>query len=111
MGDVRRDWRDHAAHAEQAAAMSSSPDDLAAFESCRLDLVLLAYRMLGDMGRAEGAVQENRAEGKAESPRAYLISIVTRLCLNELESARARREETRGDRLADPTRLDHLTAS
>jgi RNA polymerase sigma-70 factor, ECF subfamily len=31
---------------------------LAEFESCRRDLVALAYRMLGDIGRAEDMVQE-----------------------------------------------------
>ncbi|WP_438024259.1 sigma-70 family RNA polymerase sigma factor [Sorangium sp. So ce233] len=84
---------------------------LAEFASCRRDLVALAYRMLGDMGRAEDMVQEAwiRWEGhevEASSPRAYLTTVVTRLCLNELESARARREESRADRLPEPVDLD-----
>jgi RNA polymerase sigma-70 factor (ECF subfamily) len=82
-------------------------DRVAAFEESRRDLVLLAYRMLGDMGRAEDAVQDawlrwSRTEEVVESPRAYLITIVTRLCLNELDSARARKEESRSDRLPEP---------
>ena len=83
---------------------------LSAFESHRADLVALAYRMLGDMGRAEDMVQETwlRWEGQPvepDSPRAYLVTIVTRLCLNELDSARARREESRADRLPEPVDL------
>ncbi|XYH95899.1 sigma-70 family RNA polymerase sigma factor [Sorangium sp. So ce1128] len=89
----------------------SSARRLAEFESCRRDLVALAYRMLGDMGRAEDMVQEAwlRWEGhevEATSPKAYLTTVVTRLCLNELESARARREESRADRLPEPVDLD-----
>lgn len=39
-------------------------------------------------------------------PSAYLVTIVTRLCFNELDSAKARREENRGDRLPEPLDLD-----
>lgn len=90
---------------------SSRADKLTAFETCRRDLVLLAYRMLGDMGRAEDTVQDawlrwSRANEEVESPRAYLITIVTRLCLSELDSARARTEESRSDRLPEPVALD-----
>jgi RNA polymerase sigma-70 factor (ECF subfamily) len=82
-------------------------DDLAVFESQRPELLALAYRMLGDMGRAEDMVQEAwlRWEGKdveVDAPRAYLLKVVTHLCLNDLDSARARREEGRGDRLPEP---------
>jgi RNA polymerase sigma-70 factor (ECF subfamily) len=45
-------------------------------------------------------------EVEADSPKAYLTTVVTRLCLNELESARARREESRADRLPEPVDLD-----
>lgn len=81
------------------------------FETNRADLVALAYRMLGDVGRAEDMVQETWLRWQAatediDSPRAYLVTIVTRLCLNELDSARARREHTRADRLPEPIDLD-----
>ena len=84
---------------------------LAAFETCRPDLVALAYRMLGDMGRAEDMVQEawlrwQDSDVEADSPKAFLVTIVTRLCLNELGSARSRREESRSDRLPEPIDLD-----
>jgi RNA polymerase sigma-70 factor (ECF subfamily) len=92
--------------------MSARPvDRVAVFESCRPDLVALAYRMLGDMSRAEDMVQEawlrwSRHAEEATSPRAYLVTIVTRLCLNELDSARMRREESREDRLPEPVAVD-----
>src|SRR4029453_6958933 len=41
-----------------------------------------------------------------ESPRAYLVTLVTRLCLNELDSATTRREQSRSDRLPEPVDLD-----
>jgi RNA polymerase sigma-70 factor (ECF subfamily) len=81
------------------------------FEAHRRELVALAYRMLGDLARAEDMVQEawlrwrDRQED-VESPKAFLITVVTRLCLNELGSARARREEARPDRLPEPVDLD-----
>ncbi|MCU1279356.1 MAG: polymerase sigma-70 factor [bacterium] len=80
------------------------------FETHRPALLALAYRMLGDMARAEDMVQEAwlRWQGRGvevETPRAYLITTVTRLCLDDLTSARAVREESRGDRLPEPVDL------
>jgi len=85
--------------------------DAEIFESHRSDLLALAYRMLGELGRAEDAVQEawvrwQKRTVEVDSPKAYLIKVVTRLCLNELDSARARREEGRPDRLPEPITLD-----
>jgi RNA polymerase sigma-70 factor (ECF subfamily) len=90
---------------------NSTADDLEVFESHRPLLVAHAYRMLGDLGRAEDMVQEAwlRWSGRhveAESPRAYLVTVVTRLCFNELGSAKTRREESRSDRLPEPVDLD-----
>jgi RNA polymerase sigma-70 factor, ECF subfamily len=81
------------------------------FESHRALLVAHAYRMLGDLGLAEDMVQDAwlRWEGRrveVDSPRAYLVTLVTRLCLNELDSAKTRREESRSDRLPEPIDLD-----
>jgi len=85
--------------------------DLPAFESHRALLVAHAYRMLGDLGRAEDMVQEAwlRWSGRnvdVDSPRAYLVTLVTRLCFHELDSAKTRREQSRGDRLPEPVDLD-----
>jgi len=85
-------------------------DTTATFEAHRPALLALAYRMLGDLGRAEDVVQDAwmRWEGHAsevDAPKAFLLKVVTRLCLNEVGSARARREESRGDRLPEPVDL------
>jgi RNA polymerase sigma-70 factor (ECF subfamily) len=84
---------------------------LQAFASNRSYLVALAYRMLGDLGRAEDMIQEawlrwQAAAVEVESPRAYLVTVVTRLCLQELGSARSRKEESRSDRLPEPVDLE-----
>ena len=85
-------------------------DDAQVFEGHRAKLLAHAYRMLGDWGRAEDIVQDawvrwQRREVVADSPRAYLIKTVTRLCVNELESARVRREENRSNHLPEPIDL------
>jgi len=92
----------------RGAAMN---DDLEVFEANRPALRALAYRMLGEISRAEDIVQETwlRWQGRmvgVDSPRAFLLQITTRLCLNELESARSRKEESRGDRLPEPVDLE-----
>jgi RNA polymerase sigma-70 factor (ECF subfamily) len=70
----------------------------------------LAYRMLGSVSDAEDIVQEGllrvyragqRGE-RIESPRAYLSTVVSRLALDQLRSARARRETYVGDWLPEP---------
>jgi RNA polymerase sigma-70 factor, ECF subfamily len=80
---------------------------LEVFESHRSMLVRLAYRMLGDAGRAEDIVQDawlrwQRVAEMPDSPKAFLAKMVTRQCLNELGSARARQEESRSNRLPEP---------
>jgi RNA polymerase sigma-70 factor (ECF subfamily) len=97
----------------EASAMPTprATQDLAVFESHRPALLGLAYRMLGDVGRAQDTVQEawlrwHQRDVDVDSPRAFLVTVVTRLCLNELASARARREESRSDRLPEPVDLE-----
>jgi len=89
----------------------AATEDLEVFESHRPALIGLAYRMLGDVGRAQDMVQDawlrwHNREVEVESPKAFLVTVVTRLCLNELDSARARREESRSDRLPEPVDLE-----
>jgi len=70
----------------------------------------VAYRMLGSVADAEDVVQEgllrlHQAEEDGEqihSRRAYLSTVVTRLAIDELRSARARREEYHGEWLPEP---------
>jgi RNA polymerase sigma-70 factor, ECF subfamily len=88
-----------------------SENRLRKFQAYRSDLVALAYRMLGDFARAEDMAQEawlrwQATTAEVNSPRAYLLTTVTRLCLTELDSARNRREESRSDRLPEPVDLE-----
>jgi len=79
-----------------------------AFEAHRRHLTGLAYRMLGSRAEAEDIVQEawlrwHQADRAAVAePRAFLATIVTRLCLDHLKSARARRETYAGPWLPEP---------
>jgi RNA polymerase sigma-70 factor (ECF subfamily) len=80
----------------------------ASFEPYRGRLLGLAYRMLGSMADAEDAVQETylRWHGadhaNVSDPRAFLMTTTTRICLDMLTSARARREEYVGPWLPEP---------
>lgn len=77
------------------------------FEAQRPRLLRLAYRMLGSLSEAEDVVQDAwprwaTVDDEVEMPAAYLTSIVTRLCLDQLKSARAQREEYVGAWLPEP---------
>src|SRR5262245_16919055 len=80
--------------------------DAQTFESYRPLLFSIAYRMLGSAMEAEDMVQEAYLHyDKAEdirSPKAFLTTVVTRLCLNQLKSARAQRENYVGTWLPEP---------
>jgi RNA polymerase sigma factor (sigma-70 family) len=84
---------------------------LNAIMSERRHLINLAYRLLGSLTEAEDAVQETYARWYAmtfhqqdaiESPRAWLTTVTSRICLNLLGSARARRETYTGAWLPEP---------
>lgn len=85
-------------------------DTAAAYLSLRPLLFSIAYRMLGSVTGAEDIVQEaflryHRAvegHGQPDSPRAYLSAVVTRLAIDQLRSARVRRESYVGDWLPEP---------
>ena len=85
-----------------------------AFEELRPRAFAIAYRMLGSVSEAEDVVQEaylrlHRAEQageRIESPRAYLSTVVTRLAIDGLRSARARRETYVGEWLPEPLLAD-----
>ncbi len=83
-------------------------------EELRPQAFAIAYRMLGSVSEAEDVVQEGllRLHGALaagediESPRAYLATVVTRLGIDELRSARNRRETYVGDWLPEPLLTD-----
>jgi len=80
------------------------------FEELRPSAFAIAYRMLGSVSEAEDVVQEGflrlhraRAGGeRIESPRAYLSTVVSRLALDQLRSARVQREVYVGEWLPEP---------
>jgi RNA polymerase sigma-70 factor (ECF subfamily) len=73
-------------------------------------LFAIAYRMLGSVADAEDAVQEtylrwHRARGSGEqihSPKAWLTTVLSRVCLDQLGSARVKREQYIGPWLPEP---------
>jgi RNA polymerase sigma-70 factor (ECF subfamily) len=77
----------------------------------RRQLINLAYRLLGSLAEAEDAVQETYARWYAmsrqqqqaiESPGAWLTKVASRICLDLLGSARARRERYVGEWIPEP---------
>ena len=80
----------------EAMAELEVPIRLAAFDQYRSLLFSVAYRMLGSVADAEDMLQETfirwqqAPEQEIRSPRAFLITIVSRLCISHLQSARVR---------------------
>jgi RNA polymerase sigma-70 factor, ECF subfamily len=89
-------------------------DAMAVFAEQRPKLFGVAYRMLGSVADAEDIVQETylrwqdvaSAEAEIGSPSAYLTTMISRRCLDELRSARRRREEYVGEWLPEPLLAD-----
>jgi RNA polymerase sigma-70 factor (ECF subfamily) len=85
---------------------------LATFDQYRSLLFSIAYRMIGSVADAEDMLQETfirwqeSTDENIESPRAFLVTIISRLCINHLQSARVRREEYVGEWLPEPIVTD-----
>jgi RNA polymerase sigma-70 factor (ECF subfamily) len=73
-------------------------------------MLSIAYRMVGSFSEAEDIVQEAfvrlHEAGEVESPRAWLSTVVTRLAIDHLRSARVRREQYTGTWLPEPVLAD-----
>jgi len=86
--------------------------DLQFFQAERPRLFSIAYRMLGSATDAEDVLQDawvkfnTAATSDLRSPQAFAATIVTRLCLDRLKSARAKREEYVGPWLPEPLLTD-----
>src|SRR5436190_14454398 len=88
--------------------MLLGPREVDLFEGSRARLEAIAYRLLGSAGDAEDAVQDTFLRWQAadrervEVPEAWLTKVLTNVCLNQLTSARARRETYVGEWLPEP---------
>jgi RNA polymerase sigma-70 factor (ECF subfamily) len=86
----------------------SAADPAAIFDPLRPKLARIAYRMLGSVADAEDVVQDAflrwmaTDRGAVRQPEAFLRRTVTRLCLDQLKSARHRREVYPGEWLPEP---------
>lgn len=89
-------------------AGSAREDAAADFDPLRPKLIRVAYRMLGSVADAEDMVQEafirwmGADRSAVREPEAFLRRTVTRLCLDQLKSARLKRETYVGPWLPDP---------
>ncbi len=97
--------------------MRDAEADAVAFEEWRSLLFGIAYRMLGSATDAEDVLQDasirwlRRSDAPVQSVRAYLVTIVTRLCLDQLDSARAQRVTYTGPWLPEPVVVDETAAA
>jgi RNA polymerase sigma factor (sigma-70 family) len=96
---------------EHGSGQGRPDPGLSAIMSERRRLINLAYRLLGSLAEAEDAVQETYARWYAmsrqqqdaiRSPGAWLTKVASRICLDQLGSARARRERYVGEWLPEP---------
>ncbi|MGA5439654.1 RNA polymerase sigma-70 factor [Streptomyces griseoincarnatus] len=88
--------------------MSAPTSDVNRFLAAKPRLEAIAYRLLGSASEAEDAVQETYLRwqgtdtGRIEVPEAWLTKVLTNICLNQLTSARVRRETYVGQWLPEP---------
>src|SRR6516164_8555126 len=93
-------------------------DALETFDQFKPLLFSISYRMLGSVMDAEDMVQETFLRWQScdravvESPKSWLSTVITRLCINHLKSARVQRETYVGPWLPEPlvVNLDSSTA-
>lgn len=88
--------------------VAEGQNGVALFERHRALLFSIAYRMLGTRADAEDMVQETflrwqkASDTEIRDSRAFLVTVVTRLCINQLQSARIKREQYFGQWLPEP---------
>ena len=83
------------------------------FNHYRSLLFAISYRMLGSITDAEDMVQEawirwQSTQVTVQSPKAFLFSLITRLCIDQLRSARVQREKYVGMWLPEPLITERL---
>lgn len=104
--------RDQATERRAFTASASQGNTMESFETYRAYLFSIAYRMLGSAMDAEDMVQETFIRYQAapadaiRSLKAYLATIITRLCMDQLQLARRKRETYVGPWLPEPILTD-----
>jgi len=100
---------------ENKYRMMKQPEDTTQiFQSYHHLLFSIAYRLLGSATDAEDIVQDaflrwlQVSEQEVQSPKAYLSTVVVRLCIDQLRSARQQREVYTGSWLPEPLATDQL---
>jgi RNA polymerase sigma-70 factor, ECF subfamily len=89
-------------------ASLAAEERLDAFLEYRSLLLSIAYRMLGTLADAEDMLQDTflrwqqSSDVAVQSPKAFLVTVITRLCINHLQSARVQREQYVGEWLPEP---------
>jgi RNA polymerase sigma-70 factor, ECF subfamily len=102
---------------ETQGERETRPPPAETFETYRPLLFAIAYRMLGSATEAEDVVQDAYLRFQATPPesirsaKAFLSTVVTRLCLDQIKSARARRESYVGPWLPEPLLTEALDAA
>lgn len=91
--------------------MTPAPVTTDAYEQLRPLSFAIAYRMLGSVAEAEDIVQEaflrmHRSGDEVEHPKAFVATVTTRLAIDQLRSARVRRETYAGPWLPEPLITD-----
>ncbi|WP_147796314.1 RNA polymerase sigma factor SigJ [Cellulomonas sp. Y8] len=102
-------------HADPGGDPGPAPDDLPDVLAERRRLLAIGYRMLGTLAEAEDAVQEtyvrwyrmtDAERAAVRNPQGWLTRVMSRVCLDVLGSARARRERYVGEWLPEPVPAD-----
>jgi RNA polymerase sigma-70 factor (ECF subfamily) len=110
-GPIRRPAHVSVRHIVDCGEGCDGMDDIDEVQKERRVLLAIAYRMLGTVADAEDAVQETYVRWyrqsdadreRIENPKAWLTRVVSRICLDMLGSARARRERYVGEWLPEP---------
>src|SRR5437016_2344285 len=100
-------WMTRGSSVDEGTKAGGAPR-LELFNQHRNLLFSIAYRMLGSVADAEDMLQETFIrwqqcpDVEIQSPRAFLVTIISRLCLNHLESAHVRRQDYYGQWLPEP---------
>jgi RNA polymerase sigma-70 factor (ECF subfamily) len=97
---------------DEGNSEAATPSPLTTFNEHRSLLFSIAYRMVGTVADAEDVLQDafirwqQARRDDIRSPKAFLVTIVSRLCINHLQAARVQREEYVGQWLPEPVVTD-----